>query len=249
MKKQTKVLEEKLNNMVVDSNGSFNIAELLDEMSNATTESPELIIRFVKDENDKVQVKVRQRSGLNIEKMNKKTLEELLEEYQEKLSEIEDEEPDEADEEAYEEWEEEVDEIEEVISEIEERLEELEEKALKNSIDLPRPKQKDCTTERYSEFFDVAKRVLVDNADEKQLIEYLANNKDVKESIVYVCELIEKKDSVSVAMIQRCMQIGYSKAGQIVDGLESIGISTPFNGMNGRKVVKEQLEKLKTYLG
>lgn len=50
-------------------------------------------------------------------------------------------------------------------------------------------------------------------------------------------------------MIQRCMQIGYSKAGQIVDGLESIGISTPFNGMNGRKVVKEQLEKLKTYLG
>ena len=90
MKKQTKVLEEKLNNMMVDSKGSFNIAELLDEMSNATTESPELIIRFAKDENDKVQVKVRQRSGLNIEKMSKKTLEELLEEYQEKLSEIED---------------------------------------------------------------------------------------------------------------------------------------------------------------
>ena len=56
MRKQTKVLEEKLNNMMVDSKGSFNIAELLDEMSNATTESPELIIRFAKDENDKVQV-------------------------------------------------------------------------------------------------------------------------------------------------------------------------------------------------
>lgn len=248
MKKQTKVLEEKLNNMMVDSKGSFNIAELLDEMSNATTESPELIIRFAKDENDKVQVKVRQRSGLNINKKSKKTLEELLEEYQEKLSDLEDEEPDEEDEDAYEEWEEEIDEIEEVIYEIEERLEELEQKAVKNSIDLPRPKQKDCPNVRYAEFFNVAKAVLVDNEDETQLIEYLKNNNAIKESIVYVCELIERKDSLSIAMIQRCMDIGYSKAGQIVDGLESIGIATPFNGVSGRKVVKEQLEKLKSYL-
>ncbi|MGN1094023.1 MAG: DNA translocase FtsK [Candidatus Neoclostridium sp.] len=248
MKKGTKVREEKFNITWEDLNGSFDIEDLLKEMANDMSENLELIVRFTKDEKGKVQVKYCLRSALNIDKMSKKALENLLEEYQEKLSDLEDEEPDKDDVKAYEKREDEVGETEEIISEIEERLEALDEKAAKNSIDSQKPKTEDCTEKKYAEFFNVAKSVLIDNADEKQLINYLDNNKDIKERVVFICDLIEKNDVVSISMLQRCTSVGYRKAAQIVDGLESIGVSTPLNGLNGRKVVKEQLDKLRIYL-
>lgn len=242
MKKGTKVFEEKFNIKWEDLTGSFNVEDLLNETLNDMSEGSELIVRFIKDEKGNVQVKFRMRNELNINKMGKEALENLLEKHKEELSDLEDEEPDEDDVKAYEKWEYKVEEKEEGISEVKKGLEALVKKEAEHSIDAQILQQK------YTEFFNIAKSVLIDNADEKQLIIYLENNKDIKDSIVSICDLIEKEDCVSTSMIQRNARIGYQKAVQIVDGLESIGVSAPFNGLPKRKVVAEQLEKLKTYL-
>ena len=242
MKKGTKVFEEKFNIKWEDLTGSFNVEDLLNETINDMSEGSELVVRFTKDEKGNVQVKFRMHSVLNINKMGKEALENLLKKYKEELSDLEDEEPDEDDVKAYEKWEYKVEEKEEAISEVEKRLEALVKKEAEYSIDAQIFQQK------YTEFFNIAKSVLIDNADEKQLIIYLENNKDIKDSIVSICDLIEKNDCVSTSIIQRNARIGYQKAVQIVDGLESIGVSAPFNGSTGRKVVAEQLEKLKMYL-
>lgn len=52
-------------------------------------------------------------------------------------------------------------------------------------------------------------------------------------------------------MIQRRLEIGYNKSGRIIEGLEEIGVITPFNEAHPahpRKVIYEQLQKLKPYI-
>ena len=195
MKKGAKVFEEKFSIKWEDLTGSFNVEDLLNETINDMSEGSELIVRFTKDEKGNVQVKFRMRNELNINKMGKEALENLLEKYKEELSDLEDEEPDEDDEKAYEKWEYKVEEKEEAISEVKKGLEALAEKEAKYSIDAQILQQK------YTEFFNIAKSVLIDNADEKQLINYLENNKDIKDRIVSICDLIEKEDCVSTSMI------------------------------------------------
>lgn len=173
-----------------------------------------------------------------------------LKELEERLEELECEEPDEDDEETYEEWEQEVERVEEEIEEIKDKLEIGNDgKWYVAHADLPKsPKQRDCPTEKYKEFFQIAKSVIVDNEDGAKLSNYLAENEAIKESVTYLCKLIMATNSASISMIQRRMEMGYNKAGEIIEGLEEIGVVTPFDGANARKLVYGQLWKLKPFL-
>ena len=173
-----------------------------------------------------------------------------LKELEERLDDLGGEEPNEEDEEAYEEWEQEVERVEEEIEEIKDKLEIGNDgKWYVASADLPKsPKQRDCPTEKYKEFFQIAKSVIVDNEDGAKLAAYLEENDAIKESITYICKLIIATHSASISMIQRRMEMGYNKAGEIIAGLEEIGVITPFDGANARKIIYGQLWKLKPYL-
>ncbi len=188
------------------------------------------------------------------EEQNKANIESLLKELkelEERLEELECEESDEDEKETYEEWEQEIERVEEKIEEIKDKLEIGNDgKWYDVSAVLPKSsKQRDCPTEKYKEFFQVAKSVIVDNGDGAKLSNYLAENEAIKESVLYLCRLIMATNSVSISMFQRRMGVGYNKAGKIVEGLEDIGIITPFDGVHARKLIYEQLWKLKPFLG
>lgn len=187
------------------------------------------------------------------EEQNTANIESLLKELkelEERLEGLECEEPDEDDEEAHEEWEQEVERVEEEIEEIKEKLEIGNDgKWCVASADWPKsPKQRDCSIEKYKEFFQIAKSVIVDNEDGAKLSNYLAENEAIKESMTYLCKLIIATNSASISIIQRRMEISYNKAGVIIEGLEEIGAVTPFDGVNARKLVYGQLWKLKPFL-
>lgn len=181
---------------------------------------------------------------------NIETLLKELKELEERVEELECEEPDEDDEEAYEEWEQEIERVAEEIKDIKDKLE------IRNdgkwhvvSENLPNsPKQKDCPTEKYKEFFQIAKSVIIDNEDGAKLSNYLAENEGIKENITYLCKLIMATNSASISMIQRRMQIGYNKAGVIIEGFEEMGVITPFDGVYARGIIYGQLWKLKRFL-
>ena len=181
---------------------------------------------------------------------NIETLLKELKELEERFEELECEEPNEDDEEAYEEWEQEIERVEEEIEDIKDKLE-IGKDGKWHVVDenlTKSPKQKDCPTEKYKEFFQIAKSVIVDNEDGAKLSNYLTENEAIKENITYLCKLIMATNSASISMLQRRMEIGYHKAGEIIVGLEEIGVVTPFDGANARKIIYEQLWKLKPYL-
>ena len=96
--------------------------------------------------------------NLFFEEQNTANIEALLKELkelEERLEGLECEEPDEDDEEAHEEWEQEVERVEEEIEEIKEKLEIGNDgKWCVASADWPKsPKQRDCSIEKYKEFF------------------------------------------------------------------------------------------------
>ena len=84
--------------------------------------------------------------------------------------------------------------------------------------------------------------------DDAKLSNYFAENEAIKESITYLCKLFMATNSASISMIQRRMEIGYNKAGEIIEGFEEIGAITPFNGTSARKIIYGQLWKLKPFL-
>ena len=73
-------------------------------------------------------------------------------------------------------------------------------------------------------------------------------NEGIRESITYICKLLIKTENASISMIQRRMKVGYCKAGEIIEGLEKMGVVTPFDGLYARKIIYGRLWKLKPFL-
>lgn len=171
------------------------------------------------------------------------SLREQLEELKEEFGELEEEEPDEAEEEAYEEWEQRKDALEREIENLEEKLglKKREEEKVVFAYET-------VSTGRYAEFAKIGRSVFVDGEDKKTLIEYIAQNDDIRKSILDVCNLILSMNCVSISMLQRKLKIGYNKAGSLVEVLEGLGAITPFDGVHARGIHAEQILKIKTVL-
>ena len=184
---------------------------------------------------------------------NKVSIEDMLTQLRdglEKLEELEIQEPEEEDEEDYEEWEAEIEEVKEEIENLLEKLK-IGESGIADILMGDQQKEgkpKTCSNEKYDEFFKVAKSVLVVNSDEQKLIKFFTDNKDVAENIVYICNLLIRNQSASISMLQRRLDIGYNKAGKIIDGLEEIRVVSPFNHAYARKINYEQILKLKSFI-
>ena len=125
---------------------------------------------------------------------------------------------------------------------------------IKNNIDDSKKEneftvnKRGCSIEQLKVFAKLAKAVVVDGKNERELADYLAKHLQVKQMFLRVYTLLEKTNSASIALIQRRLHIGYYKAGVIVETLEEMGIVTPFDGINARRVIRERLFALKTFL-
>ena len=93
-------------------------------------------------------------------------------------------------------------------------------------------------------FFGLVKEVFAEECKEDALKQYLQENVRLQEKMMQLVNVLTTAKSASVAVIQRCMKIGYALASGIIDGLESIGVVTPFNGIDSRTIDLEKLQKL-----
>ena len=61
-------------------------------------------------------------------------------------------------------------------------------------------------------------------------------------------DYLKKNDKVSMAALQRALQIGYALAGRIFDALVRIGIVDNSNPKEGNKILKEKIDLLLPYI-
>jgi S-DNA-T family DNA segregation ATPase FtsK/SpoIIIE len=68
--------------------------------------------------------------------------------------------------------------------------------------------------------------------------------KEVDELFHEAAQLVFRHQVASVSLLQRRLNLGYARAGRIVDQLEAAGIVEPFQGSKSRKVLVERKEEL-----
>ena len=73
--------------------------------------------------------------------------------------------------------------------------------------------------------------------------------KEVDELFHEAAQLVFRHQVASVSLLQRRLNLGYARAGRIVDQLEAAGIVEPFQGSKSRKVLVERKEELEKILG
>lgn len=92
------------------------------------------------------------------------------------------------------------------------------------------------------------------NNDENKTIEDISETEIDEKSVKKIDQLLEKAiklvietGQASTSFIQREFKIGYSKAGEIIDEMEEMGIITGYDGIKPRKVLTtiEEWEKIK----
>ena len=71
---------------------------------------------------------------------------------------------------------------------------------------------------------------------------------DLDENFVDAARLIVSNQHGSTSMIQRKMQLGYNRAGRIMDQLEKLGIVGPANGSKPREVLMFSAEELERHI-
>lgn len=242
--KELKEFEVKLNQKLKGKSVDGNLLEeLLADMKAMEADGQTILVAFHKAEDGNIRAFARVRTHTDIEGMSKTELEARLVQLEEVLEGLEIEEPDDSYKKEYEEWEERIVELEDEIDEVKEKLEEFKESKLNIALTGV-----SCLKEEYLEFVKTAKPVFIDGEQDNILVEFLAQNENVKKSILDICNLILATNSVSISLIQRKLMIGYNKAGIIIDMLEELDAITPFDGMCARKVKAEQLLKIRSYV-
>lgn len=75
------------------------------------------------------------------------------------------------------------------------------------------------------------------------------NNNENSNAILHICaQIIVKEQNASSSLINRETNIGYNKAGRIIDELETLSIIGPFQGSNPREVYFKDIDSLNKYL-
>lgn len=163
---------------------------------------------------------------------SKEELEERLEELEERLDELLTEESN----------------IEEEIYEIEKKLEGYKQTEEKEKTCLEaQPVYWNLSTDVFEAFCELAKDGIVKN--EKEITKLLEDNEELKPNLESLFTLVGQSGGASISLFQRRLSIGYCKAGVLIDGLEKIGVITGFDGAKARKIIQDNFNAFKEYLG
>jgi S-DNA-T family DNA segregation ATPase FtsK/SpoIIIE len=86
---------------------------------------------------------------------------------------------------------------------------------------------------------------LIEKKKEKKLTEKL---RELDELFFEAAKIVFAAREASVSMLQRKLDIGWARAGRIIDQLEQAGIVGPFVGSKSRRVLVETEEELNKIL-
>ena len=90
--------------------------------------------------------------------------------------------------------------------------------------------------------------VMLPETKEKKVDTEFSVDGDSDELLRDAARMVVESQQASVSMLQRKFRIGYSRAGRIIDELESLGIVSGYSGSKARDVLVE-LSYLETVFG
>lgn len=98
---------------------------------------------------------------------------------------------------------------------------------------------------------DFSSFLTIYNGDDDQIAEYQMNSESIKvidTTTLEAAKMIIIHQEASASLIQRKLQLGYNRAGRIIDQLEELGIIGPFNGSSARAVNYNDVAALSAHL-
>ena len=72
--------------------------------------------------------------------------------------------------------------------------------------------------------------------------------RDIDEFFVKAAKIVLMHKEASVSMLQRRLDIGWARAGRIIDQLQQAGVVGPYEGSKSRKVLVESEEEMNNLL-
>jgi S-DNA-T family DNA segregation ATPase FtsK/SpoIIIE len=100
------------------------------------------------------------------------------------------------------------------------------------------------SVEKIDEIIDSGYYPKLSETEVEELIEEQETDMTVDQLFEEAARLVFRHQVASVSLLQRRLNLGYARAGRIVDQLEAAGIVEPFQGSKSRKVLIERQEEL-----
>ena len=104
------------------------------------------------------------------------------------------------------------------------------------------------TVEKIDEIIDSGYYPKLPETEVEEVTEELEMDMTVDALFEEAARLVFRHQVASVSLLQRRLNLGYARAGRIVDQLEAAGIVEPFQGSKSRKVLVEREEELDAIL-
>ena len=77
---------------------------------------------------------------------------------------------------------------------------------------------------------------------------HLDQEREIDEFFVEAAKIVIRHKEASVSMLQRRLDVGWARAGRIIDQLQQAGIVGPYQGSKSRKVLVESEEEMNNLL-
>jgi S-DNA-T family DNA segregation ATPase FtsK/SpoIIIE len=104
------------------------------------------------------------------------------------------------------------------------------------------------SVEKIDEIIDAGYYPKLAETEVEEIIEVQDSDITVDNLFEEAARLVFRHQVASVSLLQRRLNLGYARAGRIIDQLEAAGIVEPFQGSKSRKVLVERQEELDSIL-
>jgi S-DNA-T family DNA segregation ATPase FtsK/SpoIIIE len=104
------------------------------------------------------------------------------------------------------------------------------------------------TVEKIDEIIDAGYYPKLTETEVEELVVVEDTDMTVDSLFEEAARLVFRHQVASVSLLQRRLNLGYARAGRIIDQLEAVGIVEPFQGSKSRKVLVERQEELDSIL-
>jgi len=104
------------------------------------------------------------------------------------------------------------------------------------------------SVEKIDEIIDAGYYPKLSETEVEELVEIEDTDMTVDSLFEEAARLVFRHQVASVSLLQRRLNLGYARAGRIIDQLEAVGIVEPFQGSKSRKVLVERQEELDSIL-
>lgn len=98
-------------------------------------------------------------------------------------------------------------------------------------------------------FYVILEKVYLEEEDNKVLQDYVREHVEIFDNMKKIVKYISTQKSISISNLQRKFNIGYARAGSIIDCLENLKIISQFrSGVYEREIFQKDLSKFIKFL-